>query len=276
MPIYQYPEDLASSLDLNHWVMFFVYTRNGAAPSLIGPGGGGATSSGFTAADRRQVAYDSTTLAPNSIALHIDERPSATYTANYDNTFSATAAATALAGAGIGISILDKLRGAKDSPAKKLLSTVGAISTAAVASGAGRAALGEAGIRINPFKRVYFDQMNFRNFEFRYRFLPKSPAESRNIFNIIKLFKYHMHPESTGPLNVFHIYPDEFEILYFYGTSENNYWHKIARCVLTDLKVDYGGENFAAFPNGVPAEIYLNMNFQETEILDKTRIESGY
>jgi hypothetical protein len=259
--------------DLQHWVMFFIYTRTGAAPSLIPPAGGGGVFDGFTGAERRSVVADATALSGDSIALHIDERPSSTYTANYDNV-SLTDVALGLAGlAGGALSeLMGKVTG---TAAKNMIQKIGAGVVAGTAI-AGRPALGELGLRLNPFKRVYFDQMNFRNFEFRYRFLPKSPAESNNVFNLIKLFKFHMHPESQGATNLFHIFPDEFEILYYYGTRENTYWHKISRCVLTDLKVDYGGENFSSFPNGVPSEIYLNMNFQETEILDKARIESGY
>lgn len=270
MPIVQYPEDLASSLDLQHWVMFFIYTRTGAAPDLIPPAGGGGLRDGSIGAGRRIVPGDATVLSSNSIALHIDEKPSASYGAVYDNvsiTNVALAGGAAIAG----------LAGSKTEGLMKEILKKAAVATAAVAA-AGGARLAEslAGEKLNPFRRIYFDQMKFRNFEFRYRFLPKSPAESASVNNIIRLFKYHMHPDSATPANLLHIYPDEFEILYFYGTTENNYWHKIARCVLTDLKVDYGGENFSAFPNGVPSEIYLNMNFQETEVLDKARINSGY
>jgi hypothetical protein len=251
--------------------MFFIYTRTGTAPELIPPAGGGGVFDGSTGAGRRSVIADTTVLATNSIALHIDEKPSSTYAATYDNVSLRSLVTGAAATAGAAFLDAMQKRGPLGGALTKLAGALVANSSNAL-----NAASAATGLRLNPFKRVYFDQMNFRNFEFRYRFLPKSPAESNNVFNIVKLFKFHMHPSSAGITNILQVFPDEFEILYYYGTRENTYWHKISRCVLTDLKVDYGGENFSSFPNGVPSEIYLNMNFLETEVLDKARIESGY
>ena len=46
---------------------------------------------------------------------------------------------------------------------------------------------------------------------------------------------------------------------------ENNYLHKFARCALTDMVVDYGGDQFVTFPDGAPIEIGMSLKFQELE-----------
>ena len=85
-----------------------------------------------------------------------------------------------------------------------------------------------------------------------------------------------MHPEiSSGKL--FYIYPSEFDIQYFFKDNENDYLHKFARCALTDMQIDYGGEQFTTFEDGSPVEISLVLTFRELEQMTKEGIEKyGY
>jgi len=274
MPLYQYPEDLAISPDLKHWVIFYIYTRGDAALPATAPiaaTGGAGTQAGFQAPGRRDVALETATLSTDAIALHVDEKPSARYGAIYDNVSLTEAGLAAFAGSAAVATSSKRL-----SERAKMLVTGFAGLVAAGTSTVGRAVGATTKIRINPFKKIYFDQMDFRVFQFKYRFFPRSPAEAASVKNIIDQFKYHMHPEITDPVGTFMVYPSEFEIIYFWDTTENNYWHKISRCVLKTLSVDYGGENFSSFDRGVPSEVYLTLEFQETELLDKNRIASGY
>jgi hypothetical protein len=128
----------------------------------------------------------------------------------------------------------------------------------------------------NPFREVLFESVDYRAFNFRYRFFPKNAAESQAIFKIIETFKIHMHPELTGG-KLFYLYPSEFDIQYFYKDKENDYLHRFARCALTDLQVDYGGEQFATFEDGSPVEIGMMLTFHELEQMTSEGIEQhGY
>jgi hypothetical protein len=118
--------------------------------------------------------------------------------------------------------------------------------------------------KTNPFREVLFESVNYRSFQFNYRFLPKTSSETDKVRDIIHTFKKHMHPELAHN-KLFYIYPSEFDIKYFYKDKENNYLHKFARCALTDVVVDYGGDQFVTFPDGAPVEIGMSLKFQELE-----------
>jgi hypothetical protein len=130
--------------------------------------------------------------------------------------------------------------------------------------------------KTNPFREVFFEGIDYRKFNFRYKFMPRTLSESKNVLNIITTFKQHMHPEVSRS-GYFYIYPSEFEIEYCYGKQENKYFNRIAQCALTDMSVEYGGEQFSSFNNGAPTEINLTLSFRELELVTKNSIlEKGY
>jgi hypothetical protein len=118
--------------------------------------------------------------------------------------------------------------------------------------------------KVNPFREVLFESVDYRTFQFSYKFFPKDKVETDHIQSIIKIFKEHMHPELTSD-KMFYIYPSEFDIQYFYKDRENPYLHKFARCALTNMSVEYGGEQFVTFLDGSPVEISMSLTFQELE-----------
>jgi hypothetical protein len=128
----------------------------------------------------------------------------------------------------------------------------------------------------NPFREQIFQSVDTRTFTFDYKFLPKDAKETEAARNIIKEFKYHMHPELSAN-GLFYIYPSEFNIVYYYANKENLYFNRISTCVLTDLQVDYGNsQNFGTFSSGAPTEINLKLTFRELEVLTKERIDKEY
>jgi hypothetical protein len=84
-----------------------------------------------------------------------------------------------------------------------------------------------------------------------------------------------MHPElSAGGL--FYIYPSEFNIVYYYNNVPNPTLFNISTCVLENMTVDYGGQQFGSFRDGYPTEINISLKFVELEVLTKERINLGY
>ena len=131
----------------------------------------------------------------------------------------------------------------------------------------------------NPYKEQIFQTMGFRSFAFEYKFAPRNERELRDVMEIVKLFKSHMHPEKDlGGL--FFTFPSQFEIEYVYKNRKNRYLNKIAPSFLTDLSVDYGnGGTFTTFKDarGAPSEITMSMAFREAELLTRSQIqEEGY
>ena len=129
----------------------------------------------------------------------------------------------------------------------------------------------------NPFKEQLFKSMGFRKFQFSYRFNPRNETEYRNVQEIIKQFKFHMHPERQEG-EFFLVYPSEFSIEYRYYDQENTHVNKISSCALTDLSVTYGGDTFTTIKGmeGAPSELNLTLSFTELETLTNERIADGY
>ena len=200
------------------------------------------------------------------IALHVNEPPSVRYNAQYSNKDLGTLAG--IVGGFSGVSSLGESGLAMGALFAKLPQVAGLGSPTDLIGASAKVAL-------NPFKEVLFESIDFRTFSFKYRFLPKSEKESQQIEQIIKIFKFHMHPElSTNKL--FFIYPSEFEIAYYFENSENKYFHKFKPSVLETMEVTYGGDNFSSFRSGNPTEINMSLTFRETEILTKQQIKNGY
>ena len=128
----------------------------------------------------------------------------------------------------------------------------------------------------NPFREQVFRNVQTREFVFEYTFLPQSANEAKNVRDIIKQFKFHMHPEISKD-GLFYVYPSTFDISYlFNGTKENPNLHKISTCVLENMEVDYGGQGWHTFGDGMPTEINMRLKFRELEVMTKERIEKGY
>ena len=133
----------------------------------------------------------------------------------------------------------------------------------------------------NPYMEVLFDSMAFRNFTYNFTFAPKNAQERDDVQDIIKLFRFHMAPELKGAQHRFLTLPSTFDIHYMYQhsknyASENNFYSKIATCVLKDVTVDYTPNGVKSFQDGSPTQINMSLSFQETEILTKQSINAGY
>lgn len=221
------------------------------------------------------LAADTTYRISDTIALYINEPPQVKYNAQYENKDLGS-----LAGFVGGMSAVDSLGsglGMAGEGAQALGMTLAKAPSAAGIGGMNTADIvgASAKVGLNPFKEVLFQSIDFRSFSFKYRFMPKSDIEAKNIKAIIDTFKFHMHPElSTNKL--FFIYPSEFEISYVFQGKENEYFHKFKPCVLESMDVTYGGEQYSSFTDGRPTEVNLSLTFKETEILTKAQVKVGY
>ena len=128
---------------------------------------------------------------------------------------------------------------------------------------------------VNPQREQLFKAVGFRTFSFTYKFMPRSKTEQARVKNIIREFKFHMHPELSAS-GIYYLYPSEFDIVYFYKGKENSHFNKISTCALTDMQVDYGGDTFSTFDDGSPTEYTLTLTFTELETMTKERIDQGY
>jgi hypothetical protein len=242
---------------------------------LAAVAGGGASS---LVLGSQILQKDSTQRLIDVITLQMQEKPSVTYGINYQDK---------------DLGILGGFLGGDNSAADSVNSTTrgdglaiqAALKVAQIPSMLpGMGGLGNisdivqfgAKVKTNPFREVFFEGVDYRKFNFRYKFMPKNKGEVLSVYNIISKFKEHMHPELAAG-GAFFVYPSEFEIAYYYNNKENGYFNKIATCALTDLSVDYGGEQFSSFSDGAPTEINLTLSFRELELITKESIRTrGY
>ena len=139
-------------------------------------------------------------------------------------------------------------------------------------------AFGEAS---NPYMEVLFDQMQLRTFTYNFNFAPRNEQEALEVQKIIQLFRFHMAPELRPDVNRYLGLPSQFDIHYMYLSkdgvaSENNYYNRIATCVLQDCKVNYTPNGVKSFEDGGPVQTTMTLTFKEIELLTKEKIAQGY
>jgi hypothetical protein len=222
-------------------------------------------------------ASGSTSRLKEVITLHVEDKPSVKYGANYSDKEMG-----ALTGGLIEGSFAAANGTLKDMvPEIQQRLIAGLVKLPSLNPGAAGGTLDNlltlsTKTRTNPFREVLFESVDYRTFSFKYRFFPKSKNETKKIKDIIDKFKVHMHPEVTKG-RLFYVFPSEFDIQYFFKDKENDYLHKFARCALTDMQVDYGGEQFITFEDGSPVEIGLVLTFRELEQMTSEGIKAnGY
>jgi hypothetical protein len=223
---------------------------------------------------------DKTFRITDAIQLAVNKRPSVTYGVQYDGEDLGT-----LVGFGSGGSLTDMVNNnildlnpdlgrAALLTAARVPGAIGNIFGANV-DAASALQVGTA-TAPNPFREQVFRNVQTREFVFEYTFLPQSANEAKNVREIINTFKFHMHPEISKD-GLFYVYPSTFDISYlFNGPKENPNLHKISTCVLENMEVDYGGQGWHTFSDGMPTEINMRLKFRELEVMTKERIKKGY
>ena len=127
----------------------------------------------------------------------------------------------------------------------------------------------------NPFTEQLFKTVQFRVHDFEFVFLPKSPADSDTIYQIISLFQWYMHPYKDGDADFRLAAPNEFTISY----SVQDTTFGLLPSVLESMDLDYGGSLdaprfFIPNKNGkqYPTKITMNLRFKETVILTRNTL----
>jgi len=237
------------------------------------------------------ATYKTTTRITDSVALYLPPNVQDNTSAGYND---AATGIVGLVAAGGGQFLEAMRRNDYQAAAKQLIGGVKAISEEAlrVAGGAfvdtlanteGSADLANMafGQATNPYMEVMFDSMALRTFTYNFTFAPRNADERDDVQDIIKLFRFHMAPELKGAQHRFLTLPSTFDIHYMYQHSkdyaaENNFYSKIATCVLEGVSVDYTPNGVKSFQDGSPTQITMSLSFKETELLNKQMINAGY
>lgn len=130
----------------------------------------------------------------------------------------------------------------------------------------------------NPYVEVMFNGVQNRTFSFSFKMIPRNKDEQREIEKIINLFKYYRAPSvKVKGSNNYWNYPADFNITFYHKGEENSHIHKIKRCAMTNMDVDYAGENtFITYKDGSPFSTTLTLEFTEMDVLTREDHEQGY
>lgn len=240
---------------------------------------------GAAAAIKSGLTRHQTKTITQAIGLYMPNNLSTTYSMGWDtqSTVLGTAAVEAMqaaydasqSGAGLVDSTVAGAKGAGSvfgsAITSKVLSNTATASRLSATTG-------------NPKKEQIFQGVDFRNFTFEYKFMPRSAAEAAKVQNIIRLFKLHQHPEfSPTDGSYLYLYPSEFDIRYYHRDSPTSEWtenlniHRHTSCVLSTMTVNYGDAGvYSSFVDGHPTQISLTLQFKELALLTKENIQHGF
>ena len=119
----------------------------------------------------------------------------------------------------------------------------------------------------NPNVELTYQGPGMRSFSFDYNFIPKNPAETNAVSNIIMTFKKMSAPKDlgSGMLKV----PYVWNIKYMSRGGQNPYMHAFKKSALLSVVVQYnaGSDMHQSFVDGMPVTTTLQLTFQEVDII---------
>jgi hypothetical protein len=135
------------------------------------------------------------------------------------------------------------------------------------------------GVVPNSNLELLFNSPTLREFSFQYRMSPRSKQEATEINKIIRFFKQGMaakkqdaisgNPQygSAGAASYFLGTPNVFQLQYkTTGGNTIKGVNRIKTCALTGFAMNYAADgNWAAYDDGQPVSVIMNMSFKELE-----------
>jgi len=119
----------------------------------------------------------------------------------------------------------------------------------------------ESGQILNPNMELLFNGVTLRTFRFSFKMTPRDDKESEQIKYIIRSLKRNMAAKSG---TTFLSAPNIFELTYRKGNNNHPFLHKFKPCALTDMVVNYTGENvYATYHDGTPVSMTMDLTFKE-------------
>ena len=143
--------------------------------------------------------------------------------------------------------------------------------------GVAGAALAQSGYALNPQMQLFFEKIDFREYQMVFTFTPYSKQESEQVRKIIQMFRENAAPTiSTGTKGMFFVAPSSFTLDFMFNGKTNPYITKVAESVIKSVDVNYAPNGFTTHDDGSPVQIQMTLQFQEIELIDSAKIQQGY
>ena len=230
--------------------------------------------------------FNNTNRISDSVSMYLPPNITDTTAASY--TDSATGIAGFLAASGFSAAggdakkIAESIVASLDGVGRDMtFKAIGAAAELAGAEGADKLAKKVFGEADNPYMEVLFDAMQLRTFTYNFTMSPRNEEEAYEVQRIIQLFRFHMAPELRPGVNRYLGLPSQFDIHYMFLSkdgvaSENNYYNRIATCVLQNCAINYTPTGVKSFEDGGPVQTTMILTFKEIELLTKDKIAQGF
>ena len=134
----------------------------------------------------------------------------------------------------------------------------------------------QTGVTTNPNTRSLFKQVNMREFQFNFKMIARSKAESEQIKKIVNFFRSELYPEDIPvtiggqEISLGYNFPNKFNIEFEYDGK--TIAHKVKPCFLRSVDTTYNASQMAFHDDGEFLEVDMNLNFTETVTLSKKDI----
>lgn len=116
----------------------------------------------------------------------------------------------------------------------------------------------------NPNMELLFNGVTLRSFKFSFKMTPRSEDEGKQVKSIIKTLKKNMAPNYID--TKFLKTPNVFELKYKKGPNDHPFLHRFKQCALTDININYTGENvYATYGDATPVSMIMDLTFKELE-----------
>ena len=127
----------------------------------------------------------------------------------------------------------------------------------------------QKGIAVNPNSVLQFTGNEIRGYNFEFRMVARSQAESDQIRFITEFFRYYMYPEKNGFLLQ---YPDVWEITFNNENGSDLYLPNIADCYLTNMSTIYNSTGNMLHADGAPTDVTVQLQFREGRALARSDV----
>lgn len=134
----------------------------------------------------------------------------------------------------------------------------------------------ETGQIFNPNMELLFNGVTLRSFKFSFKMTPRNEDESKEISAILRVIKSWMSPQ-TGDNDKFLKSPNVFQPYFMKGSTIHPHLNLFKLCALTDISVNYTGENvYATYYDGSPISYIMDLTLKELEPIYSRDYGSDY
>lgn len=159
----------------------------------------------------------------------------------------------------------ENLKNKGGAAAKQMMIGAVAESMGTTASNAMALAKGQV---YNPNIELCYQAPERRNFGFAFNFIPKNPAETQRVNDIILEFKKWSSPKENGAM--FDV-PCVWQVIYMTNGAKNTRMNAFKRAALSNISIQANpsSDMHATFADGMPISTSMSLQFQEIDIITR-------